>query len=108
MGQISTYGQRHIKINVGGPTFTHKFILADQILEPNCGWDMLVTFKLDLVWTSDKQCQLKDNKANKTFPVYMRRARSSNVGLALVTFKQYADQQKVNDKELEIPIPQEY
>ena len=106
--KIATFGQRNVKINLGGRTFNHNFILADQISEPICGWDMLLAFRLDLVWTKDNQCQLKDARANRTFPVYMRRANKSDVGLALVTFKQYAAEQKVRDKEPEIPIPPDY
>ena len=70
------------------------------------GWNFLVKFKLDLVWQGAK-CMLVDKK-NK-FPLSLRKARRQNVGLALVTYKKYADAQKGKQSSDEKkPVPPQY
>ena len=103
--QISTYGNENVKINLGGKTYEQEFVLSD-VSEVILGWNFLVKFKLDLVWQGAK-CMLVDKK-NK-FPLSLRKARRQNVGLALVTYKKYADAQKGKQSSDEKkPVPPQY
>ena len=81
---VPTYGTKTIKINLGGRTYAHSFVIA-QISEAICGWDFMLDFRLDLQWKSDNKCQLWDKKANRHFPLSMRRVRKQSVGLSLLT-----------------------
>ena len=80
--KIATYGTQKIKINLGGNTFEHDFVIAD-ISEIILGWNFLARFRLDIVWRG-KKCLLKSK--NKTFPLCMQKARARNVNLAIVTY----------------------
>ena len=83
---VPTYGSKQIKIDLGGRTYVHTFILA-RISEAICGWDLMLKFKLDLVWGSgdSKKCYLLDKGAKKSYPLHLQKARRDNVNLALVT-----------------------
>ena len=108
--KIATYGQRQIKVDLGGRTYTHTFILSD-IQEPICGWDMILAFRLDLVWSQEKgkpKCHLEDRAARRVYPVHLKRAKQNNVILALVTYKQYSEKQKAAQTKEKVPIPPAY
>ena len=107
--KIASYGQRHVKIDLGGRTYAHTFLLAD-INQVIAGWDFILKFRLDLQWLNTKQpkCQLKDTKANRIFPLALAKAPNNQVSLALVTYKQYSDKQKTMHKELVNIIPPDY
>ena len=56
------------------------------------------------------KCYLFDRTAKKSYPLYLQKARRENLNLALVTYKQYAEKQKVknNEDDKEVPIPPDY
>ena len=107
--KVETYGSRQVKIDLGGRTYTHTFVLA-SITEPILGFDFVLKFKVDLVWQSNKKCHLADKRANREFPLYLQKAHANNVGLSLITFKKYSEQQKIinNEEESTDPVPPLY
>ena len=104
---ITTYGHENIKINLGGRTYSHDFILADldQVI---VGWNFVLDFKLDLVWQENNKCVLYDRKAKKSFAVHMQKVKVEHLNLALTSFKQYSDKLKSLDPEVSEVIPKEY
>ena len=105
--KVPTYGTQTVKINLGGRTYNHDFVLAD-LPTAICGWDFILRYHLDIVWQGDQKCTLVDKGAKKSFPLGLQKVKKSNVSLSMVTFKQYSEQQKVLQSEPTVPIPPEY
>ena len=60
-----------------------------QIDEPILGFDYIIQYKLDLQWAKGK-CRLVDNILNQSMPLKLDVVNKNNLGLALVTFRQYS------------------
>ena len=108
--RISTYGHRNVTIRHPKTQipYIHSVLLAD-INQPILGWPFLVQYKLDMKWHRGK-CMLVDKDRNQTIPLKMSAVESQNLDLAVITFKQYSQQQSEIQSKAEIkePIPSQY
>ena len=84
--KIPTYSTPLIKIQTtkNNIFYWHKVILA-PVQEAILGWDWLIKFKLDLNWSNDGKCFLKDTLKNQTIPLKMDSYHKHSLNLALVS-----------------------
>ena len=108
--KISTYGQRTVTIRPKGAKIPYQHVvLLAELDEPILGWQFLVDFKLDIRWKRGK-CILVDSMRRENMPLKLSTVEERNLGLALVTFRQYA-QQRTEESGKTVtkpPIPSDY
>ena len=108
--KIKTYGTQRVQIKPQKmtQTYTHDVIVADIDL-PIVGWDMIIKFKLDLVWKKGK-CQLVDATRGQSSPLKLDTFDKNTLGLSLVTFRQYSQSksEEYSKQEPKQPIPSQY
>ena len=103
--RIATYGVRHAQLRLGH-NYNHTFIVAD-VDEPVLGVGFLADHRLDLRWLDNGHCQLYHAR-KPAIPLRLGPAPANNLGLAVVTFKQYADEIKSKDSPVTPPVPPQY
>ena len=98
--RISTYGTRLVKIRHPKTKhcYVHPVILAD-LSEAILGFDFIINFKLDMRWYKGK-CMLVDSFRQQTIPLKMSTVDRHSLDLALLTFKQYSQQQSEKQSKL--------
>ena len=103
--RIATYGVKHIQFRFGH-NFNHTCIVAD-VDEPVLGFNFLMEHKLDLRWKDAHAILYHDRKP--PIPLKLGPAPAPhNLGLAVVTFKQYADAIKAKEVVKAKPVPAQY
>ena len=80
--KIPTYGKKLVKLRFNKKTFEHTMTVA-KIQQPIIGWDLLMAFRFDLMWTNS-QCVLFCNKTKSSYPLSLGRVERSNLNLAPV------------------------
>ena len=108
--RIRTFGTHSVKIQ---PPYTKSpywvEVIVAEISEPILGWNWIVANKLDLRWNR-KKCTLVDSIRGQTIPLRMEVANANNLGLALLSFRQYSQErsEKASKFEPKQVIPQAY
>ena len=103
--RIATYGVKHIQFRFGH-NFNHTCIVAD-VDEPVLGFNFLMEHKLDFRWKGAHAILHHDRKP--PIPLKLGPAPAPhNLGLAVVTFKQYADAIKAKEVVKAKPVPAQY
>ena len=89
--RINTYGNRVIKIKPtkSNLSYWHEVTLAD-VDQPIFGWSFMTQFKLDLKWDRKGGCFLSDR--TNVIPLKMDTYNALDLNLALVSFKEFAQQ----------------
>ena len=103
--RIATYGVVNLTLRLGH-NYNHTFIVS-EVDEPVIGFGFLLDNKLDLRWLDNGHCQLYHAR-KPAIPLRLAPAAEENLGLALVTFKEYADRIKAKDAPVTHPVPQKY
>ena len=105
--RIPTYGVKHVTLRLGH-NYSHTFVVSD-VEEPVLGFGFLQDNHLDLRWLDNGQCQLYHAR-KPAIPLKLGPADPLNLGLALVSFKDYSDARKIKDN-LNVkpaPVPPKY
>ena len=80
--KIPTYGKKTVKLRFDKKTFEYEMVLA-PVDSPIIGFDMIMKFKLDLLWTNG-QCVLFGGPSKSSYTLQLGRAKRNNLSLAPV------------------------
>ena len=108
--RIQTFGEETIEIH---PLYAKKpykiKVIVAQVDEPILGFNFIVAYKLNLQWSNGK-CRLVDQLKNQSMPLRLDTVDKNNLGLAVLTFRQYsqAKSEKNSKSEPKTIIPSVY
>ena len=106
--RIPTFGYQIVEIHPKYATKPYKQkVIVAKVDQPILGFDFIIAYKLNLQWSGKNKCRLVDTLRNQSMPLTVDTVNKDDLGLALVTFKQYSqlksEQNSKNEPKYQIP-----